>query len=91
MEHPVPRQSASWAYVFGQRGSHGVSCSRWSPGILLALLYVPSAAEAWNSLEVLNQQVTGGWFIRALHALGLEFHGHNRPDPHGPGVPFRSL
>jgi ubiquinol-cytochrome c reductase cytochrome b subunit len=42
-------------------------------GILLALCYVPSAAEAWNSLQMLNHDVTFGWFIRALHGWGSNF------------------
>ena len=42
-------------------------------GILLALIYVPSAGEAWNSLQILNHQVTLGWFIRALHGWGSNF------------------
>ena len=42
-------------------------------GILLALIYVPSAGEAWNSLQVLNHQITLGWFIRALHGWGSDF------------------
>jgi len=32
-------------------------------GILLALIYVPSGAEAWSSLQTLNHDVTLGWFI----------------------------
>jgi ubiquinol-cytochrome c reductase cytochrome b subunit len=32
-----------------------------------------SAGEAWNSLQVLNHQVTLGWFIRALHGWGSNF------------------
>ena len=42
-------------------------------GILLALLYVPSAGEAWNSLQILNHDITLGWFIRALHGWGSNF------------------
>ena len=42
-------------------------------GILLALIYVPSAGEAWNSLQILNHRVTLGWFIRALHGWGSNF------------------
>ena len=42
-------------------------------GILLALVYVPSAAEAWSSLQALNHEVTLGWFIRALHGWGSNF------------------
>ena len=42
-------------------------------GILLALVYVPSASEAWNSLQALNHDVTLGWFIRAMHGWGSNF------------------
>ena len=42
-------------------------------GILLALIYVPSAGEAWNSLQTLNHGITLGWFIRALHGWGSNF------------------
>jgi ubiquinol-cytochrome c reductase cytochrome b subunit len=36
-------------------------------------VYVPSASEAWNSLQHLNHDVTLGWFIRALHGWGSNF------------------
>jgi ubiquinol-cytochrome c reductase cytochrome b subunit len=42
-------------------------------GIMLALIYVPSASEAWNSLQNLNHDVALGWFIRALHGWGSNF------------------
>lgn len=72
LRHPVPRKSASWAYVFGS-AALTVLGLQIVTGILLALLYVPSAAEAWNSLQVLNYQVNLGWFIRALHGWGSNF------------------
>src|SRR3979490_1882853 len=72
IEHPVPRQTASWAYVFGS-AALTVFMLQVVTGILLALLYVPSAGEAWNSLQNLNHQVTLGWFIRALHGWGSNF------------------
>src|SRR5271169_6939709 len=72
MEHPVPRESASWAYVFGS-AALAVFGLQLVTGILLALLYVPSAGEAWNSLQILNHQATLGWFIRALHGWGSNF------------------
>src|SRR6266446_2593906 len=72
MEHPVPRQTASWAYVFGS-AALTVFVLQVVTGILLALLYVPSAGEAWSSLQILNHQVTLGWFIRALHGWGSNF------------------
>jgi ubiquinol-cytochrome c reductase cytochrome b subunit len=72
MEHPVPRKSASWWYVFGS-AALAVFILQLVTGILLALLYVPSAGEAWNSLQSLNHDVTLGWFIRALHGWGSNF------------------
>jgi ubiquinol-cytochrome c reductase cytochrome b subunit len=72
IEHPVPRETASWFYVFGSAALTVLSLQLVT-GILLALIYVPSASEAWNSLQVLNQQVSFGWFIRALHGWGSNF------------------
>src|SRR5580704_11269457 len=72
MEHPIPRSSASWWYVFGS-AALTVFAVQLVTGILLALAYVPSAAEAWNSLQALNHDVTLGWFIRALHGWGSNF------------------
>lgn len=72
MLHEVPRQSASWFYVFGS-GALTVLMLQIVTGILLALVYVPSGAEAWNSLQVLNHEISLGWFIRALHGWGSNF------------------
>ena len=72
MQHPVPRETASWAYVFGS-AALTVFMLQLVTGILLAVLYVPSAGEAWNSLQLLNHQVALGWFIRALHGWGSNF------------------
>src|ERR1700678_2713370 len=72
MQHPVPRQTASWAYVFGS-AALTVFALQLVTGILLALIYVPSAGEAWSSLQVLNHDVTLGWYIRALHGWGSDF------------------
>src|SRR6266851_3820669 len=72
VEHPVPRETASWFYVFG---SAALTCFMLQivTGILLALIYVPSAGEAWNSLQTLNHGISLGWFIRALHGWGSNF------------------
>jgi ubiquinol-cytochrome c reductase cytochrome b subunit len=71
-EHPVPRSTASWWYVFGS-AALTVFLLQIVTGILLALIYVPSAAEAWSSLQALNHDVPLGWFIRALHGWGSNF------------------
>ena len=71
-EHPVPRETASWFYVFGS-AAFVVFILQIVSGIMLALIYVPSAGEAWNSLQTLNHEVTLGWFARAVHGWGSEF------------------
>src|SRR6201993_432623 len=72
MQHPIPRDTASWFYVFGSAAMTAFGLQLVT-GILLALIYIPSAGEAWNSLQILNHQVTLGWFIRALHGWGSNF------------------
>src|SRR6187401_2428726 len=71
-KHPVPRNTASWWYVFGS-AALVVFALQLLTGILLALVYVPSAAEAWSSLQALNHDVALGWFIRAMHGWGSNF------------------
>jgi ubiquinol-cytochrome c reductase cytochrome b subunit len=71
-EHRVPRSTASWFYVFGS-AALTIFILQIVTGIMLAMIYVPSAAEAWNSLQALNHDVTLGWFIRALHGWGSNF------------------
>lgn len=72
MEHPIPRSSASWWYVFGS-AALTVLAVQIVTGILLALVYVPSAAEAWSSLQALNHDITLGWFIRGMHGWASNF------------------
>jgi ubiquinol-cytochrome c reductase cytochrome b subunit len=71
-EHPIPASSASWWYVFGSAAVVLLGLQVIT-GILLALVYVPSASDAWNSLQFLNHNVTLGWFLRALHGWGSNF------------------
>jgi len=71
-EHRVPRNTASWFYVFGS-AALTVFLIQLVTGILLALIYVPSAGEAWSSLQNLNHDVALGWFIRGMHGWGSNF------------------
>ncbi len=71
-EHPVPARSASWWYVFGSAAMVLLGLQIVT-GILLALVYVPSASQAWNSLQFLNHNLTLGWFLRAVHGWGSNF------------------
>ncbi len=71
-EHRVPRDTASWFYVFGS-AALVVFIMQIVTGILLAIVYVPSAGEAWNSLQTLNHSIAFGWYVRALHGWGSNF------------------
>src|SRR5260370_28704468 len=70
--HRVANKTASWWYVFGS-AAFVLLMLQIVTGILLALVYVPSAGQAWNSLNVLNHQLTLGWFLRAMHGWGSNF------------------
>src|SRR5215510_245132 len=70
--HTVPRTSGSWFYVFGS-GTLLCFMIQIVTGICLALVYVPSASQAYTSLEYLNYQQQLGWFLRAMHNWGSNF------------------
>jgi len=70
--HPVPRNTASWFYVFGSAATT-LLMLQIVTGILLAFVYVPSGAEAWRSLDELNNHLYLGWFLRAMHGWGSNF------------------
>lgn len=67
--HPIPKSSVSWFYTFG---SMTLLCFviQIVTGIILSLIYVPTAAEAYRSLEYLNFQQELGWLMRAMHYWG---------------------
>jgi ubiquinol-cytochrome c reductase cytochrome b subunit len=70
--HPTPANTATWWYVFGSAATVLLMLQVMT-GILLALVYSPSANEAWNSLNFLNHNVALGWYLRALHGWGSNF------------------
>jgi len=63
--HPTPSGSRWW-YVFGS-SALTMLLLQIVTGICLALVYVPSAGEAWNSLDYLTYEQPLGWLIRAIH------------------------
>jgi len=69
MGHRVPRSSASWAYVFGS-ATLILFVLQIATGLCLALVYIPSADQAYQSLEYLNYQAVLGWYLRAVHFWG---------------------
>jgi ubiquinol-cytochrome c reductase cytochrome b subunit len=69
MRHPIPREAAGpmgWWYVFGS-ASLTLLLVQILTGVGLALVYVPAADKAYDSLLYLDYEVTLGWFLRALH------------------------
>ena len=60
-------------------------------GICLALVYVPSADEAYQSLHVPELRAAARLVPARDARLGLELHGGGRPAPHDPGLPVRRL
>src|SRR5262250_1667485 len=45
-------------------------CVQILTGIVLAMHYLPSATDAFNSVEHIRRDVNYGWLIRNLHAVG---------------------
>ena len=69
MRHPVPAPSTGpmgWWYVFGS-ASLTLFLIQILTGIGLALVYVPAADKAYESLLFLDYEQPLGWFLRALH------------------------
>src|SRR5712691_5636941 len=69
LTHPIPKGAAGpmgWWYVFGS-ASLTLLIIQFLTGIGLALVYVPAADKAYDSLLYLNYDQPFGWFLRALH------------------------
>src|SRR5262250_616047 len=70
--HKVPANTNSWFYVLGS-GTLLCFVLQVITGICLAVVYVPSADQAWTSLQHLNHQQAFGWLLRAVHNWGSTF------------------
>src|SRR6266446_4230520 len=69
LTHPIPRSVAGpmgWWYVFGS-ASLTLLAIQVVTGIGLALVYVPAADEAYESLLYLDYDQPLGWLLRAMH------------------------
>src|SRR6266567_1917719 len=68
LDEPIPG-GARFAYIFGS-GLLFIFVSQIVTGVFLALYYVPSADHAHTTVAYITKQVTGGAFLRGLHAYG---------------------
>jgi ubiquinol-cytochrome c reductase cytochrome b subunit len=69
LRHPIPRGAAGpmgWWYIFGS-AALTLFVIQIVTGIGLALVYVPAADNAYDSLLALDYGQPLGWFLRALH------------------------
>jgi ubiquinol-cytochrome c reductase cytochrome b subunit len=69
LSHPIPKAlmgPKGWWYIFGS-AAMTLFLIQIITGIGLALVYVPSADQAYDSLLFLNYDQPLGWFLRALH------------------------
>lgn len=69
LTHPIPRGAAGpkgWWYIFGS-ASMTLLGIQVLTGIFLALVYVPAADKAYESLLFLDYEQPFGWLMRALH------------------------
>ena len=83
LTHPIPKGAAGpmgWWYVFGS-ASLTLLIIQVLTGIGLALVYVPSADKAYDSLLYLNDDQPLGWFLRAQRSAASE--PHPKPDATG--------
>src|SRR6266700_3577070 len=68
LDEPIPG-GAKIAYVFGS-GLLFLFLSQIVTGVFLAMYYVPSADHAHTTVAYITKEVTGGAFLRSIHAYG---------------------
>ncbi|MEQ8403388.1 MAG: cytochrome b N-terminal domain-containing protein [Roseitalea porphyridii] len=69
--YPVPR-NLNYAYTFGGILSIFLVIQILT-GVVLAMHYVPSADEAFDSVEHIMRDVNSGWLLRYMHQNGAHF------------------
>jgi ubiquinol-cytochrome c reductase cytochrome b subunit len=68
VDFPTPR-NLNYLWTFGGILTFCL-VAQIATGIVLAMHYQPSAAEAFNSVEALRRDVNYGWMLRNFHAVG---------------------
>src|SRR5579884_3391742 len=74
MQHPVPAETADmkkggWMYLLGV-GTLTAFILQVVTGIVLATLYIPSTANAYDSLQFITDKATLGSVLRGMHFFG---------------------
>ena len=59
----------NWFYTLGS-ATLFVALNQAITGILLTIYYVPTPDHAYDSVQYITTQVTGGWLIRGMHHWG---------------------
>ena len=68
VDYPTPR-NLNYLWTFGGILSIVLGLQILT-GVVLAMHYIPSATEAFNSVEHIRRDVNYGWLLRNLHAVG---------------------
>ena len=68
VDFPTPR-NLNYLWTFGGILTFCLAVQLLT-GIVLAMQYVPSATEAFDSVERIRRDVNYGWLIRSIHAVG---------------------
>src|SRR3990170_8592077 len=68
VDFPTPR-NLNYLWTFGGILTFFL-VAQIATGIVLAMHYQPSAAEAFNSVEHIRRDVNYGWMLRNFHAVG---------------------
>ena len=68
VDFPTPR-NLNYLWTFGGILSFCLAV-QLATGIVLAMHYVPSETQAFDSVEAIRRDVNYGWLMRSLHAVG---------------------
>lgn len=68
LDEPIPG-GASWNYVFGSATLFLFGLQALT-GMFLMIYYVPATDHAYDTVQFIQQDVWGGWFVRGLHHWG---------------------
>lgn len=68
IDFPTPR-NLNYLWTFGGILTFCLAAQILT-GVVLAMHYQPSAAEAFNSVELIRRNVNYGWMLRNMHAVG---------------------